>query len=83
MRCANSRAGTSFGPPAANGLTMVSGRVGQSSAVAPVAKVRDAAATSAVRVLRIIPPESFAEITPLLDYAASSSARGSFQASYP
>ena len=33
MRWANSRAITSFGPPAANGLTMVSGRVGQSSAM--------------------------------------------------
>src|SRR5450759_5256656 len=48
MRCANSRASTSFGPPAANGLIMVRGRLGQFSALAPLVKANAMRATSAL-----------------------------------
>src|SRR5262245_49090249 len=54
IRCANSRAGTSLGPPAAKGLIMVSARVGQSCADdgrVPSMHKAATAATSAVRIL--------------------------------
>src|ERR1700749_3449743 len=54
IRCANNRAGTSLGPPAANGLIIVSARVGQSCArdgLAPSTHKAATAATSAVRII--------------------------------
>src|SRR5216684_8103446 len=60
MRCANTRASTSFGPPAANGLIMVRGRVGHSPALtSPVARANEATATSALTTFRIVPPNVF------------------------
>src|SRR5665213_4091224 len=57
MRCANSRAITSLGPPAANGLTMVIGRLGHSSALAPAVKVNAATASSAVTAFHMVGSE--------------------------
>src|ERR1039457_7643763 len=50
MRCAKGRASTSLGPPAANGLIMVMGRTGHSSALAAVVKVNATRATSALAI---------------------------------
>src|SRR5665213_3672629 len=54
MRCANSRATTSLGPPAAKGLIMVRGWVGHGSALATPVNIRGAAATSAVTTLHMV-----------------------------
>src|SRR5450755_2158390 len=54
MRCANSRASTSFGPPAANGLIMVRGRVGHSPALTPVVAATEARVTSAVMTFHMV-----------------------------
>jgi hypothetical protein len=54
IRCANNRASTSLGPPAANGLIMVMGRVGHCWASTWVAKLNEAAASSAVNIRDIV-----------------------------
>src|SRR5450631_2657525 len=63
MRCANSRASTSFGPPAANGLIMVSDRAGQSSALTPDASDIETIATSALTAFHMISSEHSFDLT--------------------
>src|SRR5579871_3418745 len=53
MRCANSRPGTSFGPPAAKGLIMVSVRVGKSCADAEPQPDAQTTARQATTIFRI------------------------------
>src|SRR5882672_1737629 len=62
MRCANTRATTSFGPPAANGLIMVRGRVGHSSAPAPVVKASEARTASAATFFHMVSSRIFTAV---------------------
>src|SRR6185437_147608 len=75
MRCANSRATTSLGPPGAKGLIMVRGWVGHVSALATLVNIRGAAATSAVTVLHMV----FAPYTLLVSVSDEGDCFGHFQ----